>query len=309
MDNYDKLLGRIIRASGLEKEELERQIEAKKSKLSGLISKEGAAQIVAAELGVNFENEKLKLSELVQGMRRVNTIVKVMNISPVREFNKNGREGKVASLQIGDETNNTRLVLWDTNHIKLVEEEKIKVGDVIEIEGGGVRNDEIHLSAFGRIKVSKEKIDKVVTEKKFESSYLKNVQSGQALKTRAVIVGSFEPKYFEVSPESGKKFTEADKNNGLQPQKRALLNITLDDGTETIRSVLFGDQIKELGLTEEQIFSLDEFNKAKPELMGEELIFTGNIRMNSFSNTNEFSINKVDKVDPQMLIKELEAKN
>ena len=50
MDNYEKLLDRISRSSGLAKEEIEKKVEAKKAKLSGLISKEGAAQIVAAEL-------------------------------------------------------------------------------------------------------------------------------------------------------------------------------------------------------------------------------------------------------------------
>ena len=59
MDSYSVLLERIATAANLSKEDIEQKIEAKRSKLSGLVSKEGAAQIVAAELGVNFENEKL----------------------------------------------------------------------------------------------------------------------------------------------------------------------------------------------------------------------------------------------------------
>ena len=51
---------RYAKHSGLNVEEVNRKIEAKRAKLSGLISQEGAAQIVAAELGINFENEKLK---------------------------------------------------------------------------------------------------------------------------------------------------------------------------------------------------------------------------------------------------------
>ena len=86
------------------------------------------------------------------------------------------------------------------------------------------------------------------------------------------------------------------------------MNITLDDGTETIRSVLFGDQIKLLGLTDEQIFSLEEFAKAKQKILGEEKIFSGTLRINSFSNTNEFSIAEISEVNPDLLIKELEAK-
>ena len=49
-ENYDKIVEKISKSSGLEKEEIERRIEAKRAKLAGLISKEGAAQVIAAEL-------------------------------------------------------------------------------------------------------------------------------------------------------------------------------------------------------------------------------------------------------------------
>ena len=95
MQNYELIVERIAKAAGLEKEEVERRVEAKKAKLSGLISKEGAAQIIAAELGINFEDADLKISELMAGMRKVNVVGKIINMYPVREFNKNGKEGKV----------------------------------------------------------------------------------------------------------------------------------------------------------------------------------------------------------------------
>lgn len=309
MDNYSQLIERIARSANLEIEEIERKVEAKKAKLSGLISKEGAAQIVAAELGINLDNERLKISELVEGMKRANIVGKVIKINPIREFNKNGREGKVASLVIADESSNTRAVLWDVNHIDMITSGKIKEGSVIEITGGAVRNAELHLSSFSDLKDSKEKLANVVTEKQFGDTKLKDVKAGQNLKTRAIIVNTFEPKYFEVNPETGKKFTEADKNNGLRPKKRALLNIVIDDGSETIRSVLFGDQIALLGLSEEEIFSLEKFNEKKPHLIGEEMIFTGQVRLNAFSNTDEFSIQTVEPVNPQNLIKELETRS
>ena len=91
MENYDLLIERIAKSSGLAKEEIETKLEAKKAKLSGLISKEGAAQIIAAELGVSFEDQDLKISELIPGMRKVNVIGKVIQIFPVREFEKNGK--------------------------------------------------------------------------------------------------------------------------------------------------------------------------------------------------------------------------
>ncbi len=309
MDNYQKLVQRISNASSLPIEEIERKIEAKKAKLSGLISKEGAAQIVAAELGINFDNERLKISEVVDGMKKVNVIGKIVKINPTREFNKNGREGKVGSLLLADDTSNVRVVLWDTNHISLIEQGKIKEGSTIEISNGNIRNGELHLSSFADIKQSKEKLDNVVTQAQLTQKPIKDARPGESIKTRAIIVQSYEPRYFEVNAQTGKKLTEEDKENKVPAVKRALLNIILDDGTETIRSVLFGDQIKLLGLTEEQIFSLEEFAKAKNSLLGAEKIFSGQVRSNQLYNTIEFSISQVEDVNPEELIKELEAKS
>lgn len=307
MDNYSKLLERISKSANLEISEIERKIEAKKAKLSGLISKEGAAQIVAAELGINFDQTQMKISELLDGMKRANVVGKIIKINQIREFSRNGRDGKVASLVIGDDTSNIRVALWDTNHIELVENQKIKEGDVIELSNASVRNSELHLSSFAELKKSKETIENVVTETATQIKKLADIQTGQRIKVRAVIVNTFEPKYFEVNPETGKKFREEDKNNGLKPEKRALLNITLDDGTETIRSVLFGQDIEKIGLTKEQIFSLEEFAKAKLTLLGTEKTFSGQVRLNSFSNTNELSISNIEDVKPDEIIKELES--
>ena len=98
MGNYEKLIERISNSAKISVEDIERKIEAKRAKLSGLISKEGAAQIVAAELGISFDNERMKISELVHAMKRVNVVGQITQIFPVREFKKNNREGKIGSL-------------------------------------------------------------------------------------------------------------------------------------------------------------------------------------------------------------------
>jgi len=310
MDKYEALVERVCRASGLEKEEIDRRVEAKRAKLSGLVSKEGAAQIVAAELGISFDQEKLKIKEINDGMRRVNTLGKVINISPVREFNKNGREGKVVNLIVADDSGNVRVVLWDTNHIYLIEQGKIKQGDVVEIANGNVRTGEIHLGSFSDIKLSKEKIENVIEHKVYESKKFKEVKAGDALKIRAIIVQAFEPRYFEVCPECKKKATEGECaiHGKVESEKRALINIVLDDGTETMRAVLFGEDIKKLGLTDEEIFDIHKFEAKKLGLLGEEKIFLGNIRTNVLYNITEFNVNGVDEINTDELIKELETK-
>ena len=78
MPKYEQLVDKIARASGLTVEDVSLKVEAKCAKLSGLISKEGSAQIVASELGVSLDKEKMKVSELVAGMRKVNIIGKLV---------------------------------------------------------------------------------------------------------------------------------------------------------------------------------------------------------------------------------------
>jgi ssDNA-binding replication factor A large subunit len=310
MDNYTQLLDKISQAAKVSVEELERKVEAKRAKLSGLVSREGAAQIVAAELGINLERERLKLSELVEGMKRANVRGKIIQVSPVRSYSKNGREGKVANLLIADESSNAKTVLWDSNHIKLIEDNLLKMGDSVEIVNASVRNGELHLSSFGDIKLSKEALGEVVSGKVFAAHNIKDARAGQGLLTRAVIVQIFEPRYFEVCPECGKKANESEcaVHGKITPRKRALLNVVVDDGSEAIRSVLFGEQILKLGLSEEEIFSLELFNVKKDSILGEEKIFSGNIRQNSLYNTMEFNIDNILEINVDDLIKELDVK-
>ena len=307
MDNYIQLIGRISQLAHLPLEDIERKIEAKRAKLSGLVSKEGAAQIIAAELGVNFEKERIKLSELVQGMKRAHVTGKVVEVFPIRTYTKNGKEGKVATLVLADDTTRVRTVLWDMTHIALVERGEIKEGDVVEISNAGVRNGELHLSAFADIKQSGELFKDVASSRMLPLMKLGDAKPGQSLKTRAFIVQIFEPRYFEVCPECGKKVAEGAcmMHGAVIPNRRALLSIVLDDGTESLRSVFFGEQILKLGLSEEDIFSLERFHEKKGMLLGEEKFFSGNIKNNTLFNTVELTVESVDDVQPELLVREL----
>lgn len=309
MENYEKLVEKIASVAGLDASEINRRVEAKRAKLSGLVSKEGAAQIVAAELGINFDKERMKVAELVEGMKRANVLGKVTEVFPVREFNKNGRSGKVGRFTLADETSNLKVVLWDTNHIGLIEQGKLKEGDVIEISNGNVRNNELHLSSFADIKHSKESMGSVVLKKDFSVKKLKDVKAGDSFKARALIVQSFDPRYFEVCPECRKKVVDNQcmMHGTVKPERRALLNVVLDDGTETVRALIVGNNINKLGLTDDDIFSLEKFHEKKNLILGEEKIFSGNLRSNQLYNTIEFSIDGIEDIKTDELIKELQA--
>lgn len=309
--NYEKLLERIARSAGLMKEDVEKKVEAKREKLSGLISKEGAAQVVASELGISFESEKLMIDELLPGMRSVNLVGKVINLTPVRTFKtKRGDESKVTNLWIADETSNIRVVLWDTNHIELIEKGDVKEGTVVEISNGSMRDNELHLGSFSEFKLSSEDMDDVKTEKIVREKNIVDFRKGENTSVRAFVVQIFEPKFFNVCPECKRKVVQegdvfsCGEHNKVIPEKRALVNIVLDDGTESIRSVIFHEKISSLGLTDLENSNL--LLQQKQNLLGKEMFFTGNVRNNAFFNTPEFIIDDVKELNLDEVIQSLE---
>jgi len=311
--NYQRILGKIAKSAGLEEGEIERRVEAKRAKLSGLISKEGAAQVIAAELGISFDNEKLKIDELLPGMKKVNLVGKIINLSPVRTFTtKKGDEGKVANFVIADETSNIKIVLWDTNHIELIEKGNIIDNSVVEIFNASMRDNEIHLGSFSELKLSNEVLENVKTEKIIKEKSIIDFRIGDSLSSRAFIVQTFEPRFFYVCPECRKKAVQEGedficKEHGkVTPEKRALINIVLDDGTESIRTVLFHETISLLGLTD--LENTEKVLNQREDLLGKEMIFFGDVRNNKFFNRPEFIVDEVKKVNLDELIGVLEAR-
>ncbi|MBU2052758.1 MAG: DUF2240 family protein [Nanoarchaeota archaeon] len=312
--NYKRILKKISTSAGLEEEELERRVEAKRAKLSGLISKEGAAQVIAAELGISFDNEKLKINELLPGMRKVNVVGKVINLFPVRTFTtKKGDEGKVANLFIADDTSNVKVVLWDTNHIEFIENGQIKVDSVVEISNGSMRDNEIHLGSFSELKLSKKVLENVRAERIVKEKSIIDFRVGDGSSVRAFVVQTFEPRFFYVCPECKKKAVQEGESfvcvehGKVTPEKRALINIVIDDGTESIRSVLFHEAIPSLGLTE--LENTEKLLNQREDLLGKEMIFSGNVRNNKFFNNAEFIVDGVKEVNIDELIGVLGEKN
>jgi len=130
---------------------------------------------------------------------------------------------------------------------------------------------------------------------------------------RAVIVQVFEPKFFNVCPECGKKVTfDADKftcqtHGPVAPQERSLLTLTIDDGTANLRAVGFTDVIKRL-------FSVDDAGiklitpERRNSLLGKEMIFSGRGRKNPMYGTMEFLITDVEEVNVDKLIEGFNSK-
>ena len=294
-----------MKVSGVERDEIARRVEAKRAKLSGLISREGALQVIAAELGVSFDDEKLKIDELLGGMRKVNFSGKVIKLFPIRTFTqKNGDQGKVANMIVADDTSNIKVVLWDTNHIELLEKEEIKEGSSIEIAAGSMRQNEVHMGSFSEFKASSEVFEDVKTEKVVKNKKIAEFVVGDSIKVRAFVVSSFEPRFYDANPETGRKVAEEELASGSPVEKRAIWNVVIDDGTENIRAVMFHENVQKIGLTEFEDAAV--MGQQRLNLMGAERVFHGNVKMNSYFQTPELIVDSVVEPDLDVLIADLE---
>ena len=306
--NYNQLVEFISENSGVSIDEIQRKVEAKKAKLAGLISNEGAAQVIAAELNINFEKQFVKISQIVTGMRKINLVGKVIELFPIRDYNKNGRSGKIGSFILADDTSNVRTVLWDENHIELISKGEISQDSFVEINNASIRNGELHLGSFSEIKVSDKNIREIVIEKPTVHKKIKDFNVNDNVATRAFIVNMFEPKFFEVCPECRRKISENGECNDhgkVVPEKRSLLSLIVDDGSDNIRATIFSEVLEKI-IPREELENSDLFSGRKQEFLGKELIVKGKVRRNSMFDSNDFVIEGFEEINLSNLIEELE---
>lgn len=318
---------KLINSGKITPLELETKMKDKINELSGLITEEGAAHIIANELVIELFNtgtEQLKIKEIYAGMRNIATVGKVMRKYEVREFAKEDRTGKVASLMLGDETGTIRVVFWNN---QVDEWEKLKENDVVVVENVYVRenreNKEIHINDKSKITMSTTDISVATAQPRapFERKSIAQLQPGEeGVEVLATIVQVFDPRFFSICSQCGKKVMESEagyncvEHGTVQPTISYVLNATLDDGTSTIRGVFFRNQANHLlGKSEEEMAIYREnmaaFENVKTDLLGEQFKVKGRVKQNDYFGRLEFNAQIVEKANPEEELKRLEKSN
>jgi hypothetical protein len=90
------------------------------------------------------------------------------------------------------------------------------------------------------------------------------------------------------------------------PNDKAILNFVLDDGTDSMRVVMFSDQIKLL-LPEEDLKDEEKAVVFRDDFLGTEIYLSGNVKRNQLFNNLEIVASGVEKVDVEKLIADLDA--
>ena len=330
--SYGEILRRIIEKTGLPKEEIEEKIENKISQLSDLVSKEGAAHIVANQYGVKlFENlgeRVIKIKEAVAGSSSVNILCRVLTIYGVNSFNKNGRSGKVASLLVADESSSIRVAIWDENLIKKIEDKEFSEGDILKLKEGYSRENngrvELHLGNRSSLEVNPkgETIGEVnisIPQQSFsvERKKINELEDGSIAEVLGTIVQVFEPRFYNSCSKCGRKPEEVEdkfkcpEHGIIEIRKSPILNFFVDDGFGNIRVVCFRDNVGKI-LEIEDVSSLkdspEKFNEIQRKIAGKQLEISGRITKNDFFNRLEMVANTIADANPKDLAVEMKEK-
>lgn len=302
-----------METSGLPREDINIKIVDKQSELSGLVSKEGAAYIIAKEMGLDLlqkSNRRLEIKNVVAGVRNLNLTARIFRVFETREFEYKGQKGRVANVILSDGSGTIRMSLWNEqcDHV-----ERLKPGMGIEIFAAYTKENqgkpEVRLSKRGGIKLLETCDLPEITDVPMNGvggrTTISNISEGGSCEVRAALVQLFETgAFYEMCPQCNKRIKKEDGSfkcavHGEQkPDFMLILSGVIDDGTGNIRCVFFRDNALNLiGMKIEDALQLRDGFFEKLNVLGTEFIFSGQIRTNKMFGRKEFVVNSVNKVD------------
>lgn len=306
---YKDIIARIKDATNLPEQEIEGKVDDKLKQLSGLVSREGAAHIIANEYGVRLFEQlsgRLEIKNILPGMRNVETIGRATQIFEERTFQTENRTGRVGSFILSDQTGSIRIVLWgeQCNHMR-----SLNPGALVKISGGYVKENnnrkEVHLNDKAQITVNPVGIE-FPEINPGQRKYIKDLSQGDMkVEVLATIVQVFDPKFFEVCPVCSKRARLKDDkfecvtHGAVNPEYSYVTNCFIDDGTDNIRAVFFREQTQQLaGKDHMSILSfrdnIENFSQIKSEILGKLVKIMGKTQRNEMFDRLEFIVDVID---------------
>lgn len=279
------------------------------------------------------------IDEMNVGMRDVDLEGKVFRIFPVTEFDRDDSTGRVQNIIVVDESGQSiRAAFWDDDVEKI---KSLKEGDIIRIEHGYVKKGYRDAVEFGVGKFAEISIDPDDSE--IEDLELPEAPSrptgaadrtaivdidealeGQNVEVCGIIVGvgQISPVY-PACPSCKKKLDVGERGNYTckscgeeveQPEYRMLYKITVDDGTGSIRTTLFGEageKLLEMTAEEAQDLIQKTSNERAPidekmdKMLGTYVVVRG--RVNRYRDSLDIGANSLSFANPVEEVKKMKA--
>jgi len=306
--DLEELKNKIVNETNLSKEDVEKKIEEKVLELSNLVSEEGAAYIIAKEEGLDLLEKRdrtLKIKNIIPRMNNIEILGKILDISELKEFERQGKKGKVQHINIGDETGKIRVVFWNDKTDLL---KGFKEGETVRVKNGFTKANtfgmpEIHMGKGSTLEKEEKEIEvkemKNETKEMYKSlvdrKSLKDLKENDFAEVKGIIA-SISEKEFVTCPQCDSRLEEINENlvckdhGKVEPKRNLILRGYLDDGTSTFRFVSFRE-------TAEKI--------KNENLLGKERLFIGRVKKNEYFGDLEMIINQIRELDIEEEIEKL----
>lgn len=216
-------------------EEIKNLVDEKKRKIgAGYLTDQGALFLVAADLGISLERNQSslqKLKDLYVGARDISVVGRVMSIYPTRTFMRrdNSEELHNRTITIVDGDSAIRLKLWE-KRVEFPEESGLRPGDLIKltkcyVKSGLDGKPVLNVGDMSTIEVIKEESIDIPSLDHFARD-LSDISSQT---DNVVILGkiSSSPRMVEY------------KNIRGQDSKALQLNVSNEEGTKTLRTIIW----------------------------------------------------------------------
>ena len=226
-----------------------RMVEERARKTGGLLTLESAARTVASDLGVKFEEGRLKpkilIRNLVPGLSNVTVAGRVLRVHPVRKFKRrDGSEGTVGRLTIADESGKLRVLLWDEK-ANILESGDDLIGKVVKFSHGYVREGldgslELNVGARGSVEVSPPDLpeSEVPPLEKFMKKIGEITVGDREVNVSGVVRGIYPTVTFQ-------------REDGSEGRVR---RIELEDSTGRVTLVLWNEKVDEVDRLKSDIY-------------------------------------------------------
>jgi replication factor A1 len=279
---------------------------------------------------------KTDITDLTVEMRDVDIEGKVVTAYDVKTFTrKDGSEGRLRNVIIADQTSKIRVTFWGDDVDTVTD---IQEGDVIRVLHGYVKEGfrgglEYQVGRKGEIIINPKDTDLKqldLSDVTFDTvptkasriliGEINDSHEGKNVEVCGIVVDMGQNRvYYDACPTCNKKLEVADsgytcKSCGpvAESEPRMFYKITIDDGSGSIKSTLFGAiGEKLLGMTAEEAKELvvksgkedEPIRASTEEIRGRYIVIHG--RVKKFQDALEISSNGVDLADPEQEIKRL----
>ncbi len=318
MLSLEEITSKISEQTGMDNATIQQKFEEKQTELSGLISLEGAAHLVARDLGIDLlkrVSRHLEIKNIVPGMRSVEAIARVAKIFPTRGFERNGAKGRVANVVLWDPTGTIRMSLWN-DEIKITE--NLKENDVVKVLGYSKEDNrgepELRLGNRGKLEKTEADIPAINYDANQERpASTERLREGSMTRIRGAIVQLFESDpFYEICPQCGirvraneNKFF-CDEHQYVTPDYSMVISGVIDNGAMSMRAVFFreaaekliGMSVKDaLSVAKERMNRVAPVAERAPSLLGKEMVFTGRVKRNSMFDRLELVVSEISDVN------------